>query len=834
MLKLVVCVFIILILQSAVGNSADPFSRKSEIEAEYNDLLLQISNREDDPVVRDRLKRESFSEQALIWETDKIPVDIVARRTGALLACLIEKKDSKELQLLSKKYKKLLTKKGSLSEGDIESNKRLFAKFCEIRRKIAFSNPLLDFERIIFLKHNKMRRGERHMVDQYEGFNAAPGGGAFVLNNPFSDNPVVEDLLEGKKVGNGRLKGQSLDGGSFVTLDLDYDGEEILFAYTEAKDIHESGSWKGQFWSKQEAEEADKKSKDDMAQYYWHHSTCYHVFKANADGTSLSQLTDGKYNDFDPCFLPNGRIVFISERRGGFLRCGARPNPAFTLHGMMSDGSDIIPLSYHETNEWGPSVNNNGMVVYTRWDYVDRDSDIAHHIWHTYPDGRDPRSYHGNYPEKRESRPWMEMSIRSIPNSNRYVAVAAPHHGENYGSLIMIDLNKEDDRQTSQVLRITPEIHFPEAESRPGVAHPKGKHRPLGEVYGAPWPLSEEFYLAVYDTKQEKYGIYLVDCFGNKVLLYKDKEFACLDPIPLRKRKKPHVIPVQTTQAKVDKKGEYSGKGNVIVMNVYDSKLPFPENTEIAALRIVQVFPKTTRIADDPYIGTGAQSLARGVIGTVPVEKDGSANFTVPTGVPIYFQALDKEGRAVQTMRSVTYLHEGETLTCIGCHDQKYKPASFTGMATSAIKRKPSVPGNKVENTFPLLFPRLIQPVIDRKCLDCHNANAKAPSLKGDRFGEYGWSEAYHTLAPFSWAMSGGNGALMSKNDNKSYSVPGEVGAIDSELYKMLLNGHHGVELTDEELRKFIIWLDCNSVFYGSYENTGVQSKGIVVMPWLY
>ncbi|MDX1286246.1 MAG: hypothetical protein R3182_14600, partial [Draconibacterium sp.] len=529
--------------------------------------------------------------------------------------------------------------------------------FCALRREIAFSNPLLDFEEIIFLKHNKMRRGDRHMVDQYEGFNAAPGGGVYILKNPFSKNPTVTDLFKNKKVDNGRLKGKLLKGGSFVTLDLNYDGKEILFAYTEAKDMHKKESWKNQFWTEKEAK------KDKRHQYYWHPSTSYHIFKANTDGTTLTQLTDGKHNDFDPCFLPNGRIVFISERRGGFLRCGARPNPTFTLHGMMDDGSDIIPLSYHETNEWGPSVNHNGMIVYTRWDYVDRDSDIAHHIWHTYPDGRDPRSYHGNYPERRESRPWMEMSIRAIPNSNKYIAVAAPHHGENYGSLVMLDINEKDDLTTSQIKRITPEIHFPEAESRPGVSHKKGKHDPKGEVYGTPWPLSEEFYLAVYDTGQKNYGIYLVDCFGNKTFLYRDAEIACLDPIPLRKRKTPHVIPIQTQQAKADKTGEDTGTGNVIVLNTYDSELPFPENTEIKSLRIVQLFPKTTRIADDPFIGIGDQSLARGVIGTVPVEKDGSANFTVPTEVPIYFQALDSEGRAVQTMRSATYLHEGETLT---------------------------------------------------------------------------------------------------------------------------------------------------------------------------
>ncbi|MCP4642294.1 MAG: hypothetical protein GY851_17750, partial [bacterium] len=167
--------------------------------------------------------------------------------------------------------------------------------------------------------------------------------------------------------------------------------------------------------------------------YTWGPEISYHIFKVNADGTGLTQLTDGSSNDFDPCFLPNGRIVFISGRRGGYLRCGGSSppldSPTYTLHSMAGDGSDIICLSYHETHEWHPSVNNAGMVVYTRWDYVDRGTNVAHHIWTCYPDGRDPRAFHGNYPAVRESRPWMEMSIRAIPDSHKCVATAAAHHG---------------------------------------------------------------------------------------------------------------------------------------------------------------------------------------------------------------------------------------------------------------------------------------------------------------------------------------------------------------------------------------------------------------------
>jgi hypothetical protein len=316
---------------------------------------------------------------------------------------------------------------------------------------------------------------------------------------------------------------------------------------------------------------------------------------------------------------------------------------------MMPDGSDLIPLSWHDTNEWHPSVDNNGMIVYTRWDYVDRDSDIAHHIWQCYPDGRDPRSLHGNYPDRRELRPWMEMSIRAIPNSGRYVAVAAPHHGQAYGSLVLIDLNRPDDRATSQLKRITPETHFPEAESAPGVPHDKGKHSPNGEVYGTPWPLSEDYTLCVYDTGRRRYGIYLLDSFGNRELLYYDPAIACLDPIPFRPRPRPPVIPTATTQAAGDRPEKPDlAMGTVAIMNVYQSELPWPKGVKIKEVRVVSIFPKDNPFADIPRVGRAAQALCRGVLGTAPVEEDGSAYFTMPAGAAVYFQALDENGMAIR------------------------------------------------------------------------------------------------------------------------------------------------------------------------------------------
>ena len=158
------------------------------------------------------------------------------------------------------------------------------------------ANPLLDFDRILFVKrHDSV--GVYHMCDQFYGCNARPGGGLFVLENPWSEQPRVVNLLENSVVQNGRLQGQKLSGGSFLSPELSFDGKTILFAYSQA-----------QAWDKYQGAEC----------YEWKPEFSYHIFRCDADGGNLVQLTDGDWDDFDPCFLPDGRIAFVSERRGGY------------------------------------------------------------------------------------------------------------------------------------------------------------------------------------------------------------------------------------------------------------------------------------------------------------------------------------------------------------------------------------------------------------------------------------------------------------------------------------------------------------------------------------
>jgi hypothetical protein len=748
---------------------------------------------------------EGGAETAPVAVTVEQVQDVLAR-AGALARRLETPESCDRLRALVARVEELERSVAAPQPGPALPATQLSGVYAEaqsLARQIAFCNPRLNFDKVLFIKrHDSV--GVYHMCDQFYGCNAKPGGGLFVLINPFSDQPEVRNLLENSVVQNGRLRGQKLDTGTFLSPEVSFDGQTILFAYSQA------GAWE-----KYLGKEC----------YEWTPECCYHIFRCDADGGNLVQLTDGSWDDFDPCFLPNGRIAFISERRGGYLRCG-RHCPVYTLHSMNPDGSDIIRLSYHETHEWQPSVANDGMLVYTRWDYVDRDTNIAHHIWTCYPDGRNPRSPHGNYPERRETRPWMEMDIRAIPDSHKFVAVTGAHHGNALGSLVLIDPWIADDNSMSQVTRLTPDTPFVEAEG--GTRNIRTFSR-----YATPWPLSEDDYLCVYDAAATNRGIHWIDRFGNRQLLYRDPEISCLSPIPLRPRPCPPVIPDQTTQTAVALANcAEMPLATIGVVSVYDSDFAWPENTKVTALRIVQVFPKTTPSPNVPRIGIAEQTNARAVLGTVPVEDDGSAYFEAPVGKEIYFQALDERGLAIQSMRSGTYVHPGEQLTCQGCHERRQGPARSERIPI-AMQRAPSKITPDVDGSNPFNYVRLVQQVLDRQCVDCHQAKG-ALDLAGAVEGPHGWTRSYNNLAPkYGFYFHVTNGAILTGVHGGARTIPGQFGARAAGLLPYLFESHYGVKLSAEDLHRITLWLDCNSEFFGAYENAAAQSLGQIVQPSL-
>lgn len=767
-----------------------------EQAAQWRQTTALIADAAKDPARAATLAAQVYHRAALIARGDRDPLDVLLRRTRVLLEALSAKVDPRADDAA---LARLEAEARGIVPGDLAARQGVYARAAELRRRIAFRNPLLDFQRILFVKRPCLVGTEdagNHMCQQYYGFNVAKAGGVFVLDGAFSDQPAVRDLLATSTVVKGRLAGAKLPPGGYLSPELSFDGQTVYFAYTQA----------------------------DPLKYQWTDTTTYHLFRVGLDGRGLEQLTDGPYNDFDPCCLPNGRLAFISERRGGFGRCHPSPKPNYTLHSMFDDGTDIVCLSYHESNEWQPSLSHDGRLVYTRWDYVDRGAFQAHNPWITTPDGRDARALTANYGDAWQNRPLMTMHLRAIPGSSRYVATAAAHHGQSYGSLVLVDPTVPDDNAMSPYRRLTPDALFPESEP--------GNHT----MYGTAWPLSENFYLAVYDGDgrmergpQNNFGLYLVDAFGNRELLYRDPALSCLSPIPLRPRTAPPVVPHATAvgqprQATLAAQPMPAAPATIGLANVYDSQTAWPADTRITALRIMQVLPKTTWKESSPRIGHGFQKGARAVLGTVPVEADGSAYFEAPTGTPIFFQALDSQGLAVQTMRSDTYVHPGEQLVCAGCHESRLNTPARRAASPVAFRRAPSAIRPDVDGSRPFNYPRLVQPVLDRACVDCHAKSPKSPDLSAGDWARQpdGWYTSYVNLKPYVQFFD-------SLLWNEPRTVPGAFGARSARLYALLKAGHHGVKLADDDMHRLTLWLDCNADFYGAYDDTPAQSRGEVV-----
>ena len=779
-----------------------------------------------------RISSQVYRRDALIQPGDKSPVAVILRRTKALLSDIQRAAPNRDFTRERKELRRL--GEGSAGKAGPEA---LFARVSRLRRRIALANPLLNFDSVLFIKRN--RAWGHSTGDQ----NSKPGGGLFVLSGAFGARPVAIDLLGRSVVANGRLKGRKLrlgpprgpnSGlGAINSLDLHYNARRLIFAYSQ---LQGSGG-------------IPRNNPKGV----------HHLFSVNIDGSDLRQLTDGVYSDVWPRWLPDGRVVFISERRRGVSRCGG-PTPNHVLHTMNANGSGIAAISFHESFEWHPSITRHGRIVYTRWDYVDRGDCIAHHPWVVTPDGRDPRAIHGNYPIRRNARPDQEQNVMPIPGSHKFVATAAPHHNAACGSLVILDPRVPDDDAMSQLKRLTPHERFPEVE--------RG-----GMNYSTAWPLSEDYFLCAMrcGTGRDSFGIYLIDSFGNHELLYRDPAIGCFSPTPLRARTTPTVV--STTAARIaagppklsaraaptDRPAP--GEGEVLCLNVYDGRKSWPKGTRIIALRVIQLFPKRDNTwMNRPDVSVASESLCRGVLGVVPVEPDGSAYFKMPSGKLVYFQALDERGLAVQSMQSGTHVRTGQTVACVGCHENPHKAPAPRRRAL-AIGRGPSKLRPDVDGSYPLLYPRLVQPVLDRNCIPCHKKNPKkAPDLSGKaasiRRSGYGggtptWSRSYIALAcggkPVSEDMAHAGFAFgfsgRSPGRTPTRTTPGEFGARASRLLKLIqglpyrspttkkLKKHAAVKLSQSDFHRITLWLDCNSNFYGAYVKTQEQIRGKAVMP---
>ncbi|VGO13627.1 hypothetical protein PDESU_02184 [Pontiella desulfatans] len=690
------------------------------------------------------------------------------------------------------------------------------------KRKILFSNPTVDFDRILLIDsphpetvHSNHESGHRNGSQQFNS------GSKLQVISGLNPNAAVQNLLP-----------DDLD--TYLWRpDLSYDADKIIF------------------------------SKKD------HFDPSFKLFEVNVDGTGLKQLTNSDYDDLDPIYLPDGKILFSTTRAHSYVRC-LPTSPAFVLARADADGKNIRIISRNNEPDYLPAMMPDGSVIYTRWEYTERPLWRIQGLWTMNPDGTNPQIYWGN----RSFTPDMLIEARAIPGTGNVMFVGQGHHRVFSGSLGVINLS-EGREHPDGIYKITADVGWPETGD-PKPPHPtySPNYHASGNygAYKTPYPIGEnDFLVSIRSGKVDSGGnrvsvfnpfsLYLMDMDGNRELIYRGNH-NILYAMPLKPRTVP---PMRADTVDWPNKGEPAKDGVLYSADVYEGiDEDLPRGTA-KYLRIIEMDSKTyTSMVKSfrhsgPAVSIIQEDGVKRILGTVPVEEDGSVHFKVPSGKALHFQLLDEDYRCLQIMRSFTGVMPGETRGCLGCHEQNNRtPVAFKA-SSKALRRAPSEITPPPWGPVSISYERFAQPVLDKYCGSCHQGdkNPKARkvldlTLRGG-VPELGvpeelwpFKEPYLTLVGPTWYRgqkevkdgkhraqhppvktdapgAGIAGALQVEADNGMFNVqllkPRTMLSYTSPLINMVREGtHKDIKIEGEDLRRLMAWVDANCVYRGDEE----------------
>ena len=693
-------------------------------------------------------------------------------------------------------------KAAKLTEGDRE----LYFEIRRVKRAIMFRNPVVDFDKLLFIdKPYPQGREAKHETRHRLGYQAVPGGRLLIL----------EGLGPGGHLR--QVMPQAPLHGSFWRPDLSFDGAKIVFCFKP------------------------------------HNEKSYHLYEIGVDGSGLRQLTDGIYDDFDPIYLPDGHIMFSTTRGHTYVRC-MPPTNAFVLARCDADGKNIYIVSRNNEPDYLPSLMNDGRVIYTRWEYTDKPLWRAQGLWTVNPDGTQVQTFWGN----QTVWPDLMKDVRAIPGSRRVMFTGSAHHNWFSGTVGIIDPDKGFNFPDG-LTKVTAELAYPESGNGPVDPIESSRYRADGafSAYYSPYPLSEEDFL-VSANRGGKFVLYLMDTDGNRELIYEGSH-NILYAMPLRPRPRPPVLADRVAWPSRDERDKPS-PGVIYSANVYYGAPPELQD-KARFLRVLNIEHKTyTYWHRRPYLSTGPVVSAvqsegvKRIFGTVPIEKDGSVAFYAPSGYPLHFQLLDKEYRALQTMRSFTGVMPGEQRGCLGCHESHSRTPAFQSQPTLALYAEPRTIQPPPWGTATVSFPRFVQPVLDQYCGKCHQGDGEARKVVDftDRPGFLIFSEPYLLLTgrpawgrPYEKPENPPAGFGIAnilhvegydQRDPAAYQTPAPLTALsrNSRLIDIASSGkHYDVKVDSLSLRKLIAWVDTMAPYRGAEEVRELDDPDFQGIDWL-
>ena len=518
----------------------------------------------------------------------------------------------------------------------------------------------------------------------------------------------------------------------------------------------------------------------------------FHLYEIGVDGKNLRQITDGIYDDIEPAYCPDGAIIFCSSRCKRFVNCWH--TPVASLFRCDADGRNVRMLSSNNDHDNTPWLLPDGRVLYMRWEYVDRSQVDYHHLWTMNPDGTQQMVFYGNL------HPGIAMlDAKPIPNSEKIVSIFSPGHGapEHFGRLAVVSpKNGPDD---------------------------KGSAKYLGTgSFKDPYALSETCFLAANNNT-----IWLVDGDGHFEHLFelpkefRDKHFAVHEPRPVGPRPREAVVAERSDLSRPT--------GQVVLQDIYHGRsLQGLERGKIKKLLVMRQLPKPINFSGgmEPLTIGGSFTLAE-ILGTVPVAEDGSAFAELPALQSIFFVALDENDLAVKRMHSFLTLQPGETLACVGCHEERTGAPTAQTAVSQAPRRAPSIPA-PIPGVPPLIdFPRDVQPVLDKHCVSCHS-----PENYGGKLDLTGDKTAMHSMS-FVRLTLHGKWVVDNRNRAKSNFPPYTIGSGASTLLEYLEPRHYDVKLSAEEKNLIRLWIDTSATYPGTYTalRSGVYPSSINCQP---
>jgi len=654
------------------------------------------------------------------------------------------------------------------------------ADLAKLAREALLANPLLAFDRLIVIRRKERRPDLQAnglhigMPSNHECNSSLPRDGweneIALLSLARPDAPL-ETLY------------RPAHSGYVGEVDLHWDADRMLFTQSDAE------SWK--------------------------------IREIRSDGSGLRQVSSmpSDVDCMDPCYLPDGGIIFGSTASYQAVPCWHGLRWVTNLYRVDASGANVRQLCFDQDHDLHPTVLPDGQVLFNRWDYTGPSHIFLRELMVMNPDGTGQRAVYG-------SNSWFPNALyfsRPLPGGpGQFISILSGYHGvHRMGQLVIIDARRGWQEAEGIVRRISGRGDPIAPMIRDNLVDgdwPKLLH---------PFPLSGKYFIvACQPDPRSPWGIYLADVFDNLVLVREEPGRALLEPVPLVRQPRPPIVPDRTDPARDD--------AIVYLHDVHAGPgLAGVPRGSVTRLRVIAYHFGYRGLAGPDRIGYGGPWEAMRIIGTVPLDPDGSACFRVPARTPLAVQALDAEGKAVQLMRSWFTAQPGEVLSCVGCHE---RPADGPAVMPARAARRPPreiTPWYGSARGFD--FAREVEPVLDAHCAGCHDGRKARPDLRPERLvegyagrkisdmgidrlhpkmradtrGILRYTPAYEALIPYIRRVN--------VEDDVSLLVPGEYHVHTSPLIQMLRKGHGRIRLGSEAWDRIVTWIDLNAPCHGTW-----------------